>query len=437
MAGGAAHRWPRAKGPPAVLLPLVVLATLLAHGAAKGSGGAGRSAGRASYGGGGSISRGYTRTYFFVYAGTRHRCSSCSRTTEQDSMSPEMKSIVVLAEFDVTFLPGTDLGSEEKPSTARIEVEQHIESRVAGILARKVPTVTLDDVSVRDSWRAPATCTGMASDGTTCDLDATTDGSADCSIGCDFDNSTVMYEVSIFTGEAGPDDVTASGVVQPFAVGAKVFNALRICGDCGELGASSATANGGATCAAEGLATVADTRLADCCNTSVLEHVAAFAQELTSSGQASGARISDCGNRTMEVVTLQSEVEKFGKEESGGSGLIVLAVLFGLIVVCCTCKKLDDVMRERRSRAERKQVATAMVQNLTTTPDQAWQTNQETAAPVQQAQTQSAHSPVVMGTFVGQAPPTVAQAMAKGQAMMSVQGQSTSTTHNPVPRQGP
>jgi len=300
-----------------------------------------------------------------------------------------------------------------------------------------VPTVTLDDVSVRDSWRAPATCTGTASDGSTCDLDAATDNSANCPDGCSFDNSTVMYEVSIFTGEAGPADVTASGTVQPTAVGAKVFNALRICGDCGELGASSATANGGATCAADGLAAVADTRLADCCNTSVHEHVAAFAQVLTSSGRVSGARISDCGNRTMQVMTLQSEVEQFGREESGGSGLIVLAVLFGLVVLCCTCKKLDDVMRERRSRTERKKLGTVLVHNLTTTPDQSWQANQS-AAPVQQAQIQTAQRPVVMGEFIEQTPPTAAQAAAKGQAMMGVPGQPNSSTHtNPVPRQGP
>ena len=81
----------------------LLLAAVLAHVAAKGSGGGGggRASGRASYGGGGTISRGYTRTYFFMYAGTRHRCSSCSRTTEEDSMKREMLTVVVLAEFDV------------------------------------------------------------------------------------------------------------------------------------------------------------------------------------------------------------------------------------------------------------------------------------------------------------------------------------------------
>ena len=157
-------------------------------------------------------------------------------------MSREMQAVVVLAEFDVTFEPGTDLGTNDKPSAARVAAEQYVEARVAGIVARKVPTVTLDDVTVRDSWIAPATCTGTASNDTAiCDLDATTDGVAECPAGCDYDNSTVMYEVTIFSGEAAPGDVSADGVVHPAAAGAKVFNALRICGDCGTLGASAAT----------------------------------------------------------------------------------------------------------------------------------------------------------------------------------------------------
>lgn len=389
----------------------VLLAALLAHAEAKGSGGGGgRAGGRASYGGGGTISRGYTRTYFFVYAGTRHRCSSCSRTTEKDSMSREMQSVVVLAEFDVTFEPTTDLGTDDEPSAAWVAAEQYVEARVAGMVARKVPTVTLDDVAVRDSWRAPATCTGTATDGAACDLDPATDGSADCPVGCSYDNSTVMYEVTIFSGEARPGDVLANGVPSPAATGTQVFNALRICGDCGELGASAATANGGSTCADDDMAVVADTRLADCCNASVLGHVAAFGAELTSYGPASGAHISDCGNRTMEVMTLQSAVESFGQDDSGG-GWVVFAVLFGLVVICCACKKIDDSNRKATSSKGRD-----------------WQVQRP-----QRAQ----QTPVVMGEFVGQSPPAVAQAVAKGQAMMGVREQPASITNNPVPRQGP
>ena len=149
-------------------------------------------------------------------------------------MKREMLTVVVLAEFDVAFEPGTELGTDDAPSAARIAAEEHVEARVAGMVARRVPTVTLDDVTVRDSWLAPPSCTGAASDGVaTCDLSAATDGSADCPVGCNHENSTVMYEVTIFSGEAGPGDVSADGAVRPTAAGAQVFDALRICGDCG------------------------------------------------------------------------------------------------------------------------------------------------------------------------------------------------------------
>jgi hypothetical protein len=349
-------------------------------------------------------------------------------------MSPEMQSVVVLAEFDVTFEPGTDLGTDDEPSAARVAAEEYIEARVAGMVARKVPTVTLDDVTIRDSWRAPATCTGTASDGATCDLDPSTDGSADCPAGCSHDNSTVMYEVTIFSGEASPGDVSADGVVSATATGTQVFNALRICGDCGTLGASAATVNGGSTCTIEDKAVVADTRLADCCNTSVLGHVAEFGAELTTYGPAKGARISDCGNRTMEVMTLQSAVESFGQDDSN-AGWVIVAVLFGLVVTCYTCRKIDDVKRESDSRARRDKVTASIVHDVgrngfgaRSAQGRAWQVQRPQHA--QQA-------PVVMGEFVEQSPPTVAQAMAKGQAMMGVPQQPVSTTDNPVPRQGP
>ena len=470
----------RRVGPGATLLSWwLLLAAVLAHATAKGSGGggAGRAGGRASYGGGGTISRGYTRTYFFMYAGTRHSCSSCSRTTEKDSMKREMQVVAVLAEFDVTFEPGTELGTDDAPSAARIAAEEHVEARVAGMVARQVPTVTLDDVTVRDSWLAAPSCTGTASDGiATCDLSAATDGSADCPVGCNHENSTVMYEVTIFSGEAGPGDVSAEGVVRPTAAGAQVFDALRICGDCGTQGASAATANGGSTCAVEEQAIVAETRLADCCNTSVLGHISSFGMELTSSGAASGARISDCGNRTMVVMVLQSDVESFGKEDASGAGLIVIAVLFGVIVICCACRKIDDAKREAQARADRRARAAAITQRLQESAghqvesasvsslilsravslrclshslspclshsqhlcvsrclcQQAWLPS-ENARP----HYLTPQPPVVMGEFVEHSPPTVAQALAKGQEMMGVPQQTASRTHNPVPRPAP
>jgi hypothetical protein len=434
-----------------LLLLALLVAALVGGGDAKGTGGGGGGgrAGRASYGGGGTISRGYTRTYFFVYAGTRHRCSSCSRTTERDSMSPEMRAVAVLAEFDVTFPAGTDLGSEAVPSQARLAAEPYIEARVATIVSRSVATVTQEDVTVRDSWRAPATCSGTASDGRTCDLDGATDGTAECPPGCDYDDTpTVMYEVTIFSGEAGPGDVSEAGVISPSAVGAQVFNALRICGDCGALGAGSATANGGATCAAEELVVVADTRLADCCNKSVSNHVTSFSSDLTSSGAAAGSRISDCGNRTMEVITLTSDVESFGEESSGG-GMVVLLVLFSVIVLCCVCKKIG----EARERAEKRNRAQHLVQNIGM-GQQTWPSDQrqpQQRQHVLQPHTSMQQPPVVMAQFVGHGapPPTVAEAASKGQAMMggplpvahvmSTQNPAIATTavSRQVPRQAP
>ena len=423
---------------------LLLLAAFVVGASAKGSGGGGggRASGRASYGGGATITRGYTRTYFFVFAGTRHRCGSCSRTTSTNDMAASMRA---LAEFDVAFPSGTELGSAAAPAPVIGIAEPYVEGRVAAMVSRAVPSVTQEDVSVRDSWLAPASCTGTASDGAACDLAAATDGTAACPTGCAFDNTTVMYEVSVFAGEAAPNDVSASGAISPSSQGARVFNALRLCGDCGHLGAASATANGGATCAADGLAAVAETRLASCCNATVLEHVTAFGLDLATTGIMAGATIADCGNRTIEVMTLDSDVEHFGADETSGGGLTVIFVLFCIAVFCCVCKKVN----EKKERADARKRSRAMVLELQSR-DQArdvWMGNQQPGYGQQRlarAQQQPPQQPVIMAQIVsGPPPPTTTQAYAKGEAMMGlpvVHPVAAGVTANPVlprGRQGP
>ena len=267
---------------------LLLLLALLGACEGKGTGGGiGRSGPRTSYGGGRVLSRGYTRRYFSPglmlvatgsSGGSRYNCHSCTRTTAEDTMPAEMVSDVVVAEFDVQFPEGTDLGSDAEPSPLREAAEPFVEQRVAAVVAREVPSVTAADVTVADHWLA------------------------------DYDNRTLMFQVYVFSG--GDD-----------ALAGRVHDALRLCGDCGASGAASATANQGTQCAAEGLAIVEDTRLADCCNTSVSDHVAAFAAAFGGlEGQEAPAgvrdsRIVDCGNRTLVPMRFLSEVEAFGPEE--------------------------------------------------------------------------------------------------------------------------
>ena len=70
---------------------------------------------------------------------------------------------------------------------------------VADALARRVRAVHARQArpdAVRAEARAGVTCTGTASDGSsTCDLDASTDGTADCPAGCDSEaNLVYSYE---------------------------------------------------------------------------------------------------------------------------------------------------------------------------------------------------------------------------------------------------
>ena len=427
----------------ATLLLLLLVASLFDGAGAKGSGGSGggRSTGRATYGSGRTLTRGYTRTYFFVFAAggssTRHRCGSCSRTTAENDMAATMQALVVVAEFDVSFPAGTALGSEAAPATIRGLAEPYVEGRVAAMVSRAVPSVTQEDVSVRDSWKAAATCTGTASNGDACDLDGATDGTAACPIGCVFDNTTVMYEVSVFAGEAVPGDVLASGAISPTSQGARVLNALRLCGDCGHLGAASATANGGATCAADGLAAVAETRLASCCNATVLEHVTAFGANLATSGLIANTTITDCGNRTIEVMTLGSEVEQFGSDGSSSSGgLMVILVLFCIAVFCCVCKKVN----EKEELADRRKRSQALIRDLQQREQarDAWMTNRPDLH-----QGLAGQQPVIVAQIVQGPPPTATQAHAKGEAMMALQlpvaravAQPSGVILNPVLPQG-
>jgi len=168
-----------------------LLGLLSLLGGALGKGGAGGGVGRASYGGGGAtISRGYTRSFFFVYAGTRHTCASCSRTTAEDDVQPEMSTLVVLAEFDVEFPPGAY-------ATAVAAAQPYVEQRVAQLVMRSAPTITASDVSTRR--------TRVGSD-------------------------TVSYELAILTGEARAGDFdAASGVATPGTTAARVYEALGLC----------------------------------------------------------------------------------------------------------------------------------------------------------------------------------------------------------------
>ena len=295
-----------------------------------------------------TISRGYTRSYFFMYLGTRHVCSACARNSESDSYGPTMRSAVVVAELDVEFPQDVDLSDG---STARLGAEPLVELRVAAMVIQSVPALSPDDVSVRDSWLAPPSCSGTAdTPALACDLDPATDGSAACPAGCDYENSTVMYEVAIFTGELMPNDMDELGQLRSYSRGSLVFEALRLCGDCGALGAASATLGDSRTCAAHEQQVLEWTKLSDCCNATVFAHVANFSEPLAMAGAVRGAQINDCGNRTLEIVTLQSEVETFGDVVLHGEGgrtaeSIGLVASFVLLAAWCHCAAQHDARR--------------------------------------------------------------------------------------------
>ena len=197
-------------------------------GGALGKGGAGGGVGRASYGGGGAtISRGYTRSFFFVHAGTRHTCTSCSRTTAEDDVQPEMSTLAVLAEFDVGFPPGAY-------TTAVAAAQPYVEQRVAQLVMRSAPTITASDVSTRRTR-----------------------------VGTD----TVSYELAILTGAAREGDFDESlGVAAPGTTAARVYEALGLCDNstaAEEVGRSEWTAPlvGGARIASCGNRTIVPTQL--------------------------------------------------------------------------------------------------------------------------------------------------------------------------------
>ena len=341
-------------------LALGLLCALAAAPAADAKGAYGRVGHQRATGRGGTgptISRGYTRSYFFMYLGTRHVCSACARNSESDSYGPTMRSAVVVAELDVEFPQDVDLSDG---SAARLGAEPLVELRVAAMVMQSVPALSSDDVSVRDSWLAPPSCSGTAdTPALACDLDPATDGSAACPAGCDYENSTVMYEVAIFTGELMPNDMDeASGQLRSYSRGSLVFNALRLCGDCGALGAASATLGDSRTCAAHEQQVLEWTKLAECCNATVFAHVANFSEPLAMAGAVRGAQINDCGNRTLEIVTLQSEVETFGDVVLHGEGgrmaeAIGLVACFVLLAAWCHCAAQHDARRLGLSNTNR------------------------------------------------------------------------------------
>ena len=318
---------------------LLLAAAAQSHPVLGKAGGGYSGGGRRAYGGGGHLgvagvapmylSTGFTRNYYYVYGGTRYNCWSCQRTTDRDTMNVRMTSIVVTAEFDVTFANGTAPGSDDVPGSVQLLLEPYIEGRVAKILSDSVPSVTMDDVNVRDSWPAPASCTGSAS----CDLEAVPDITGECPAGCSLENNTYMYEVSIFTGEVGAGDVsTTTGEISPNSTASRVFNALRLCSSCGSLAAPGAW------------------QAASCSS-----HREAFGQELGLLGAF--ARITDCGNRSLEVMTLESDVEFFDAnpttEDSGSTLWIVIFLLMVFLVLCCRWVHSSDSEEDEDEDEER------------------------------------------------------------------------------------
>jgi hypothetical protein len=309
----------------------------------KGSGGGGSSMGgratgaRATYGGGGRVSSGYTRSYFIVFAGSRHGCSGCQRTSAansgggEHSYPPRMAAELVLAELDVSF-------AAPEVSVAELGLaEAHVEAAVAATLSAALPDLALstDDVMVRDHWRANCTGAGGVSEQP---------------------SATYMFEVGILAGEAGT------------GVGARIADALMLCsaecdGGSGSSGnASWGSGGGGGGCTAAEHALLAGTRLDSCCT----QHSAARQMRQLSGGgepppagvallppppRIHGSRISDCGNITVTEMTLGSEVEYFGAAEASRGRGHIRPIVMGLgLVLLMLCSW--GLLRSLRSGAK-------------------------------------------------------------------------------------